>query len=94
MRMLTILDPTAAARPGVEPIPGPIDTLQGKVVAILNNRWKSMDVVAERFEAILRRDYGVAGVLQKVIPISAPAPAEMLDDVAARADIAIVGLAN
>lgn len=95
MPMLTILDPTGTPRPGgVERLPGPVETLRGKVVAILNNRWKSMDLVAERFETILRRDHGVAGVLQKVIPISAPAPTEMLDDVAARADVAIVGLAN
>lgn len=94
MPMLTMLDPTAAARPGVEPLPGPLETLRGKVVAILNNRWKSMDLAAERFEAILRRNHGVAEVLQRVIPISAAAPTELLDEVAARADVAIVGLAN
>lgn len=94
MRMLTILDPTAAARPGAERVPGPLPTLRGKVVAILNNRWKSMDLVAERFEAALGREHGVAEVLHRVIPISAPAPAELLDEVASRADLAVVGLAN
>jgi hypothetical protein len=94
MRTITILDPTSAARPGAHPIPGPVETLRGKVVAILNNRWKSMDLVAERFEAALRRDHGVADVLQRVIPISAPAPPALLDEVAARAAVAVVGLAN
>jgi len=94
MRTITILDPTSAARPGADPIPGPVETLQGKVVAILNNRWKSMDLVAERFEAALRRDHGVADVLQRVIPISAPAPPALLDEVAGRAALAVVGLAN
>ncbi len=94
MPMLTILDPTGKPRPGSEPIPGPVATLQGKVVAILNNRWKSMDLVAERFEAALRRDHGVADVLQRVIPISAAAPAALLDEVAGRAALAVVGLAN
>ncbi len=94
MPMLTILDPTGKPRPGSEPIPGPVETLQGKVVAILNNRWKSMDLVAERFETILRRDHGVAEVLHMVIPISTAAPPAILDEVAARADVAIVGLAN
>ncbi len=94
MPMLTILDPTGKPRPGHEPIPGPVATLRAKVVAILNNRWKSMDLIAERFEAILRRDHGVVEVIHKVIPISAAAPPEILDEVAARADVAIVGLAN
>jgi hypothetical protein len=94
MPMLTILDPTGKPRPGREPIPGPVATLRAKVVAILNNRWKSMDLVAERFEAALRRDHGVADVLQRVIPISAPAPPALLDEVAARAAVAVVGLAN
>ncbi len=92
--MLTILDPTATARPGTAHIPGPVASLEGKVVAILNNRWKSMDMVAERFDALLRREHGVADVLQRVIPIAGPAPAALLDEVAAHADVAIVGLAN
>lgn len=94
MGTITILDPTAQALPGRERIPGPVATLEGTVVAILNNRWKSMDMVAERFAETLRRDHGVADVLHRVIPISAPAPAELLDEVAIRADVAIVGLAN
>jgi len=94
MLTITILDPTAQARPGRERVPGPLPSLEGKVVAILNNRWKSMDMVAERFAEGLRREHGVAEVLHRVIPISGPAPAELLDEVAARADVAIVGLAN
>jgi len=94
MPTITILDPTAQARPGRERIPDPVSTLQGKVVAILNNRWRSMDMVAERFADALRRQHGVAEVLHRVIPISAPAPAQLLDEVATHADVAIVGLAN
>jgi len=94
MPTITILDPTAQARPGRERVPGPVTTLDGKVVAILNNRWKSMDMVAERFGDTLRTQHGVAEVLHRVIPISATAPAQLLDEVAARADVAIVGLAN
>lgn len=94
MPTITILDPTARARPGSERVPGPVPTLEGKVVAILNNRWKSMDMVAERFAQALRAQHGVAEVLHRVIPISAAAPTQLLDEVAAHADVAIVGLAN
>ena len=94
MRTLTILDPTARPRSRVERVPGPLESLRGKTVAILNNRWKAMDLVAERFETRLKREQGAAEVLQRVIPISAAAPAELLEEVAARAEVAVVGLAN
>jgi hypothetical protein len=94
MRQITILDPTARTRSRVERLPGPVESLQGRVVAILNNRWKSMDLAAERFEAALRRDHGVKDVLQRTIPATGPAPKELIDEVALHADVAIVGLAN
>ncbi len=94
MGTLTILDPTSGPRSRVEAMPPAVDSFQGRVVAILNNRWKSMDLVAERFETVLRRDHGVADVLQRVIPATGPAPDAVLEEVAARADVAIVGLAN
>jgi len=53
-----------------------------------------MDLVAERFEAALRRDHGVRDVLQRTIPISGAAPDALLDEVGERADLAVVGLAN
>ncbi len=94
MRRITILDPTSGPRSRLERMPEPLASLQGRVVAILNNRWKAMDLVAERFEASLRREHQVADVLQRAIPISGPAPDALLEEVAARADIAIVGLAH
>ncbi len=94
MGTLTILDPTSRSRSRVEALPPALDGLRGRVVAILNNRWKSMDLVAERFETVLRRDHGVADVLQRVIPATGPAAEALLDEVADRADVALVGLAN
>jgi hypothetical protein len=94
MGQLVILDPTSAPRSRVESMPPALDGLRGRVVAILNNRWKAMDLVAERFEATLRREHGVADVVQRVIPATGPAAEAMLDEVAMRADVALVGLAN
>ena len=94
MQTLTFLDPTGTTRGRIGALPGPVPSLEGHVVAILNNRWKAMDLVAERFEATLRREHGVADVLQRVIPATGPAAETMLDEVAARADVALVGLAN
>ncbi len=93
-RMLTFLDPTGSPRSRIAALPGPLPTLEGRVVAILNNRWKSMDLVAERFETSLRREHGVREVLQRPIPLSGPAPEALLDEIGKRADLAVVGLAN
>ena len=94
MNTLTFLDPTARPRTRIGTLPAPLPDLRGRVVAILNNRWKAMDLVAEHFEAALRRDHGVRDVLQRAIPISGPATDAVLDEVGERAEVAVVGLAN
>lgn len=94
MPNVTFLDPCGAPRTRLGVLPGPLPTLEGRVVAILNNKWKAMDLVAERFEAALRRDHGVRDVLQRSIPISGPAPHALLEEIGTRADAAVVGLAN
>jgi hypothetical protein len=92
--MIEILDPTAPP-PGdrIAP-PAPVDTLDGVVVAVLTNRWKSMDLIAERFAERLPARYRAAEVLVETIPIASAAPVSLLDSVAARARVAVVGLAN
>lgn len=94
MPQILILDPTAKPHAGPAAAARGVETLHGKVVAILNNRWKSMDLVAARFDEVLRRDHGVREVLQRVIPATGPAPETVLEEVASRAEVAIVGLAN
>jgi len=71
-----------------------VGQLEGKVVAILNNRWTSMDLMAERFAQVLKEKYRVAEVIQRDIPIATRAPAALIDEVVAKSDLAIVGLAN
>jgi hypothetical protein len=94
MGQIVILDPTARRQAGPAAAAKAVDTLRGKTVAILNNRWKAMDLVAERFDEVLRRDHGVREVLQRVIPATGPAPEAVLEEVGIRAEVAIVGLAN
>jgi len=71
-----------------------IADLQGATVAILNNRWTSMNIIAEQVGIILKEQYGVSEVFEKLIPLASPAPQETFDEVEARAQVAIVGLAN
>ncbi len=91
---MSILSPAAEAwRPMEGDIPH-ISDLQGTTVAILNNRWTSMNIIAEQIGIILKEQYGVAHVLEKLIPLASAAPEETFDEVEAKAQVAIVGLAN
>lgn len=91
---ITILSPAAEAwRPTESNIPHIAD-LRGATVAILNNRWTSMNIIAEQIGIILKEQYGVAEVFQKLIPLASAAPQETFDEVHARAQLAVVGLAN
>ena len=91
---MSILSPAAEEwRPMEDDIPH-ISDLQGITVAILNNRWTSMNIIAEQIGIILKEQYGVADVFEKLIPLASAAPQETFDEVAAKAQVAIVGLAN
>ena len=91
---MSILSPAAEAwRPVEDEIPY-IEDLQGATVAILNNRWTSMNIIAEQIGIILKEQYGVADVFEKLIPLASAAPQSTFEEVEAKAQVAIVGLAN
>ena len=91
---MSILSPAAESwRPVEDEIPY-IGDLQGATVAILNNRWTSMNIIAEQIGIILKEQYGVADVFEKFIPLASAAPQETFEEVKTKAQLAIVGLAN
>lgn len=91
---MSILSPAAEAwRPMQDDVPHIAD-LKGTTVAILNNRWTSMNIISEQIGIILKEQYGVAEVFEKLIPLASAAPQETFDEVEARAKMAIIGLAN
>ena len=93
-KKLSIMSPAAEAwRPGDVTLPQ-LGVLRGATVAILNNGWTSMHIIAEQIGIILKEQYGVAEVFEKLIPLASPAPQETFDQVKERAQLAIVGLAN
>ena len=91
---ISILSPAAEAWRPVEATVPHIDDLQGATVAILNNRWTSMDIISEQIAIILKEQYGVGEVFELGIPTSSKASQETFDEVLARAQLAVVGLAN
>lgn len=91
---ITMLSPAAEAwRPLEATIPRMRD-LRGARVAILNNQWTSMNIISEQIAIVLKEQYGVAEVFEKLIPLASAAPQETFDEVQERADLAVVGLAN
>ena len=91
---MSILSPAAEAwRPMDRDIPR-IEDLQGATVAILNNRWTSMNIISEQIAVVLKEQYGVSEVFERLIPLASAAPQATFDDVQERADMAVVGLAN
>ncbi len=91
---ISVLSPAAEAwRPSETAIPRMGD-LRGATVAILNNRWTSMNIISEQIAIILKEQYGVAEVFEKLIPLASAAPQETFDEVKERAQMAVVGLAN
>ena len=91
---MSILSPAAEAwRPVQDDVPHIAD-LNGATVAILNNRWTSMNIISEHIGIILKEQYGVSEVFEKFIPLASAAPQETFDEVEDRAHLVIVGLAN
>ena len=71
-----------------------LSELSGKTLAVLSNGWTSMDRISVRLVDGLRSRYGIGEVLNFTVPIASPGAPEVFDAVVARADFAVVGLAN
>ena len=84
--------PTAAAR--VVALPR-FPNLRGKVVGLLDNSKPNADKLGERFEQLLREQYGVAGVVKRrKLTAQQGAPKQVLDELAAQADFILRGLGD
>jgi hypothetical protein len=84
--------PTAAARiPALPRFPD----LRGKVVGLLDNSKPNADKLGERFEQLLREQFGVAGVVKRrKLTAQQGAPKQVLDEMAAQADFILSGLGD
>ncbi|MGH3123440.1 MAG: UGSC family (seleno)protein, partial [Streptosporangiaceae bacterium] len=90
------VDPTSAPGPAA---PGakqavPVDSLNGRTVALLKNAWPSWHRMTDRFERLLTDR--VAGIVteQHLIPNGSAADPGLLASIAEGADAAVIGLAN
>ncbi len=91
---ITVLDPVAQPKGGTTVATPKMSSLQNKRVAILNNKWQSMDVISEQLSVYFREEHGVKQVDDIAIPIAKAADPELLDEIAKSVTFAVVGLAN
>lgn len=69
--------------------------LRGKVIGLLDNSKPNADKLGERFEQLLRENYGVAGVVKRrKLTAQQGAPKQYLDELAAQADFILSGLGD
>ncbi|MDP2952901.1 MAG: hypothetical protein Q8O76_06265 [Chloroflexota bacterium] len=93
MAIIEILDPTA--RPaqiiaGAAPL---LADLRGKAVALVSNEWPSLATVWEAVAGLLR-ERGAVETPKYQVPLTRAASPELLSQVAARCQAAVVALGN
>ncbi|MDO8567882.1 MAG: hypothetical protein Q7R57_04120 [Dehalococcoidales bacterium] len=96
MGRITILEPVAEAKKPAAPVASrvvPLKTLSGKkIIFVSNEGWTCMPAMWEKLGQLLKEKHGVADVSKVPVPMQKASPPALLDDVASRADGAIVGL--
>jgi hypothetical protein len=90
---LPFIDPTrGGSRVKLERAPRPMD-LAGKVVGMVDNNKEQGDIILAAFADALRERFGVADVIVRRKPyFSKPATAELIDELAAKVDVAIAAV--
>ena len=68
--------------------------LKGKVVAFLSNEptWRCLPTLWATLDEQLVKKYGVAKTFKIVVPLTLPAPSELMDQVARESDAIIAAL--
>ena len=90
-----LLDPTSNGDVDEKYLAPRLESFDGKVMGILNITKNGSDVFLDRVEALIRERFDIAEILRVNKPtFSRPAPTELLEDLADRADFVIEGLAD
>ena len=92
---LIILEPTMDPEPVAVSIAIRPDTLDGKVLCLLDNSKLNADKILELIAGELAKRYSLSGVVRKrKSNLSKCAPQDVLDEIAEECDIAIVGVGD
>jgi hypothetical protein len=94
---MIILSPEGRSRPSAEQVAQAhaLVDLNGKVLGVLDNGKPQGDLLAARFEELLRERYDIARVVRRTkISAQQSAPRQHIADLAAEADFIINGLGD
>jgi hypothetical protein len=93
MATLKMLDPRAASNPGDRPLVPGLETLEGKVIGIIDNGQSNSTTMFQELANLLREKYRPAEVLFKTKPTHMQgAPKPILEEFISRCDAVITGL--
>ena len=94
-KKLRVLDPTTEPKPMSAVMAQRADTLDGKVIGILDNGKHNADKILALVEKALAKRYNLAGVVTKrKRDASKPASQDILDEMAEECQVAIVGVGD
>jgi hypothetical protein len=71
-----------------------LSTMSNASVAIINNGWHCMDVIADEYRRALTSEYGVANVVETRVGPTEALAVEVADEIAKRCDAVVVGIGN
>jgi len=91
---LRVLDPRLSAEGEAARLAAPLDSLDGALVALLDNAKIGTERFYDHLEAMLRERYGVREVIRRRKPdASRPAPADVMGELSA-ADAIVSGIGD
>ena len=92
---MQVLVPAAPPATEAKSLRRRLDSLEGKVVGVIDNTKPSFDQLADEFEILLKEKYGVAKVLRRrKSAAGVPAPAPMAKELAEQCDAIVTGLGD
>ncbi|MCG9127173.1 hypothetical protein JT359_06170 [Candidatus Poribacteria bacterium] len=95
MSNIILLNPTASEETQVKYLSPRLDSLNGKVMGLLDITKNGSDIFLDRLEELICARFEVTDVVRIKKPtFSRPAPVELLSDLADKADFVIEGLAD
>ncbi|HWP58033.1 MAG TPA: hypothetical protein VNL14_09115 [Candidatus Acidoferrales bacterium] len=93
MKKLLMLDPRVPVDAGDRPLIAPLDSLEGRVIGILDNGQANSTPMFHELASLLRERYRPSDIVVRKKPTHMQgAPREMIEELARRSDAVITGL--
>lgn len=93
VEMARIVDPTAQDEETEICLASPVPDLNGKVIGFIDNGWWSLKVTLRRLQELFEQRYG-AEIIWRTKQGSKPTSKEVFEELTAKADLVICGMAN